>query len=222
MDDDRFPSRKESSQRNSSMQSHCDDYEDQNVSARRSTSNLERQTSGSNLHQTETQPRLTPSEIIKQINTVIADRIGSSHVAFKKWKGLNSKLDAEDLHQGLLQDGHVNISLQDIQKIVSFDMGLTDFAKMLSGQNIESASGSGTTPFGQSRKMTADEETICEIARQINSPGWENIIFNSPGNEEMMKGLQRIGVEIDSNKLRIITGEIGKTGLIDTIKQKIE
>jgi hypothetical protein len=221
MNDERFTSRRESSQRNSSRQSQ-DDFEDQNVSARRSTNNLERQVSRSNLHQTETQPRLTPSEIIKQINTVIADRIGSSHSAFKKWKGINSKLSAKDLHQGLIQDGHVNISLQEIQKVVTFEMGLTDFAKMLSGQNIESANGSGTTTFGQSRRMTTDEETICAISRQIHSPGWENIIFNSPGNDEMMKGLQRIGVEIDCNKLQIITTKIGRTGLIDAIKQRIE
>jgi hypothetical protein len=37
-----------------------------------------------------------------------------------------------------------------------------------------------------------------------------------------MKALQRIGVEIDSNKLQIITAKIGKTGLIDAIKQRIE
>jgi hypothetical protein len=34
MDDDRFPSRRESSQRNSSRQSQDDDYDDQNVTAR--------------------------------------------------------------------------------------------------------------------------------------------------------------------------------------------
>lgn len=221
-DDDRLLSRRGNPQRNSTTRFQDDDFEEQNVSARRPPSNLERQTSRSNIQQPETQTRLTPSDIVQQINTVIADRVGSSHVAFKKWKGLNNKVSAESLHEGLLQDGNVNISIQDLKKVVTNDMSLTDFAKMLSSQSFGSNGNSGNTPFGQSRKMTADEETICEVARQINTPGWESIIFKSPGNDEMVKGLQRIGVEVDSNKLRIITAKLGKTGLIDAIKQRIE
>jgi hypothetical protein len=60
---------------------------------------------------------------------VIADRIGSSLAVFKKWKRRNREPSAEDSHQSLVQDGHINISFQEIQKVIMPEMCLIDFQK---------------------------------------------------------------------------------------------
>lgn len=164
----------------------------------------------SNLQRNDEQT-FTSSELISKINDIISNRVGSTNLAFKKWKGINGKLSAKNLQEGLFQDGQLDISVQELQKIIPTEIGLTEFAKLVSSNN----------DISKSRKVGTDDETICEIARQISEPGWENIILKVPGSNEMGKNLQRIGIYVDSSKLSYITSKLGKTGLINAIKIKL-
>jgi Ca2+-binding EF-hand superfamily protein len=161
-------------------------------------------------------------DIVSRINEIIEEKIGSAHSAFRKWKGENGKISARGLHEGLFQYGKISISIHELEKLIPREMNLGEFIKMIGNSSIPSNQVCSSHQNAQrQRKMTADEEFIYSIVDQIKDPKWEDIIFRSNEGDEMACNLMKIGIKVDSIKLRIIIVKMGKTGVIDAIKRRL-
>jgi len=167
---------------------------------------------------------LPPNELSKAISKHIMETMGSTKNAFQKWRGMNDRLNAEDVRQGLFKDANVAVPIEDLEILFrqhGSSVNLTGFVKMMSnGSEFSGSSSSSFEAPQQERKKTVDEQALDSIASQLGGKDWEQIIFKANSTDDVMRGFKRINVVANEDEVRRLMSKLGKTGLIDTLKQK--
>ena len=158
------------------------------------------------------------NEIIKKSNS-----FGGVKNVFQRWKGIDSKLTAKSIHEGLLQDGKINIPPLEIESIIkkvtngTDSLSLPSFMRMV-GNNNNDSQRSNNNINQTGRKMTLDDQAIQDIADQITNSDWETIIFKANTSDEIVRLLSEMGIEVEEATIRRLTSRLGRIGLIDAIK----
>jgi hypothetical protein len=117
---------------------------------------------------------------------------------------------AQDLQKGLAKDAKRVFSLDRIEHIFQAyegDLNLANFVKLISG----------TLPCEGSRisilastlnpgvNLTYDQQNLRNLAKQYVGKKWEDIIFNSQSNDDLIRKYSRIGVESGMTILKRLT-----------------
>jgi Ca2+-binding EF-hand superfamily protein len=172
-------------------------------------------------------PIISDQEAINLISQLVSESVGTAKGAFTKWRGHGDKMTAQDLQKGLAKDGKKVFSLNQIEHIFQTyggDLNLANFVRLISGtlpgegsriSNLTSTPNPGVS-------LTYDQQNLRNLAKQLVGKKWENIIFNSQSNDDLMRKFSRIGVESDMTILKRLTSRYGKTGLIQILEEYMQ
>lgn len=167
-------------------------------------------------------PRENPDDVLMKIGQVVA---GKSTLLFNKWRGYNTRMTAADLQKGLLREYDMNISIETIQEICDRyggELNLSGFVKLMAdGASMQPAAKGRATYTGSSRKMTEDDQTIDDIARQFSGQDFESIVAKARNADDLCIIFSRCGINFDEARVKKLVAKQGKNGFVDAIALKL-
>jgi len=165
---------------------------------------------------------LTPAQLIELISKQVGRLFKTSKHAYNKWRGNNDVLTSDDLRNGLAREANILISKYELEIIMGQYGGplrLSSFVRMLSdGSNYAEQHKS----VGGMRKTTEDEAALIRIAEQLSGNEWEEILLKSNSMYDVARGLAALGVETSMEELTSLSSKLGKTGLYNSLKSRIQ
>jgi hypothetical protein len=165
---------------------------------------------------------LSQGHIIELISRQVARTSRGSRDCYIKWRGAHELLDANDIRDGMAKDGNMVIPLKDLQTIIDGyggPMTMSGFVRMLGdgAKYVEK-----NTASGGARRDPEDEAILKKIADNVIGTQWQEMIQKSRGVEDMVRGFDIIGIPIDADVVRRLTSKLGKFGLLEAIRARIQ
>jgi hypothetical protein len=160
---------------------------------------------------------LTPNQLMSMISRQVARISRGSKQVYNKWRGPRDLLDAESL-----RDANIRVPLRDLQVITTQyggPMSLSAFVRML-GDGAKFADQSASIDALQ--RATEDEATLIKIADQVVGNDWQDVILRSRTAEDVVRGLSRYGIRVTESEIWTLMSKLGKTGLVDAIRARIQ
>jgi hypothetical protein len=192
--------------------------------ARRTTDDLPEQPklSADDIPGAERVDGLTPNQLISLISRQVSQVSRGSKQVYNKWRGAGDFLDAASLRDGLARDANICVPLRDLQVIVTQyggPMSMSTFVRML-GDGAKFAEQSAS--IGGVQRATEDEATLIKIADQVIGSDWQEAILRSRTAEDVVRGFARQEVHVTEPEIWALMSKLGKTGLIDAIRARIQ
>ena len=165
---------------------------------------------------------LTPTQLVEVIAKQVSRVSRGSKQCYTKWRGTNDLLDANDIRDGLARDANILVPLRDLQLIVSHyggPMSMSTFVRML-GDGARYADQNST--IAGVKRASEDEAALLRIADQVIGTQWETMVLRARNAEEIARGFSAMGVHVSETEIGTLTSKLGKTGLVDAIKARIQ
>lgn len=165
---------------------------------------------------------LTPNQYIELISKQVSRISRGSKQCYAKWRGGHNLLDANDIRDGLAKDANILVPLRDIEMIVNHyggPMNMSTFVRMLADGTRYAEQNS--TIEGMKR-VTEDEAVLMRISEQVIGTQWESLVLRSRSAEDIVRVFAEMGAEVTESEIGTLTSKLGKTGLVDAIKARIQ
>jgi hypothetical protein len=165
---------------------------------------------------------LTTNQLIALISKQVSRISRGSKQVYNKWRGARDFLDAENLRDGLARDANIRVPLRDLHVIVTQyggPMNMSAFVRML-GDGVKFADQAASIDGLQ--RATEDEATLIKIADQVIGNDWQEVILRSRTAEDVVRGLARYGIRLTESEIWALMSKLGKTGLVDAIRARIQ
>jgi hypothetical protein len=150
-----------------------------------------------------------------QLREAVANLVlkcGRSHKEwYKRWRGSHEFLTAEDLRDGLANEAKTLVPMDDLKALLEAYGGpltLSSFMRMVSD---------GKKP---EERSTPDEAALVRIAKKIRGEKWAEVVFMSTSIEDIMVGLEREGIEVSEDDVRLLTSKLGRMGLVSALRAR--
>ncbi|EAY06238.1 hypothetical protein TVAG_034170 [Trichomonas vaginalis G3] len=172
---------------------------------------------------TRSQSNVNPDDVLKRVGEIIQGK--PTHL-FNKWRGYNTKMTANDLQRGLLREYDYNVPISTVEEICDRyggELNLSNFVKLISdGAQLHSASSRSVSNYvPQSRKMTEDDQTIDDIAKQFVGQDFTALTEKARNADDLCIIFSRCGINFDEARVKKLVSKQGKNGFVDAIAMRL-